>query len=391
MILVHLTLGQLRTPSSCQHFCCCKTAFRQRWLDEECLLGSYQLRSLRLYIVIRKFVRSSFSTLSHISTYQTVRLVFRPYAQVGRSICTSEPLRPSTGLFSGFSLPMCSSPSFGCFRLLSGRGLQESPPVLVRDCFRFAFGLSGAPQTRACVRLLGPCFKTGRRGDSPPNACISGARYSCLAGAGRPRPNADEPRRPQRDPTSPHFRHTPTRRSPICPPVCGRPSAARQSSSRRRTKVELALTVSFDFGRFRVLFDSLFRVLRSTCSLSVSRSVSSLGWSVPPCFGLRSQATLLSNQRLRMQSASTRTPAMGPTPALGTAPVVGSRTCFRSEPTISVSGPYATIPMPPRSVRPDSALGSRSTESSLSLHSPLLRESQLVSLPPLSNMLKFSG
>ena len=156
---------------------------------------------------------------------------------------------------------MCSSPSFGCFRLRSGRGLQESPPVLVRDCFRFAFGLSGAPQTRACVRLLGPCFKTGRRGDSPPNACISGARYSCLAGAGRPRPNADEPRRPQRDPTSPHFRHTPTRRSPTCPPVRGRPSAARQSSSRRRTKVELALTVSFDFGRFRVLFDSLFRVL----------------------------------------------------------------------------------------------------------------------------------
>ena len=44
-----------------------------------------------------------------------------------------------------------------------------------------------------------------------------------------------------------------------------------------------------------------------------------------------------------------------------------------------------------RLVRPDSVLGSRSTESSLSLYSPLLRESQLVFLPPLRNMLKFSG
>ena len=39
MILVHSTLGQHWTPSSCQHFCCWKTAFRQRWLDEKCLRG----------------------------------------------------------------------------------------------------------------------------------------------------------------------------------------------------------------------------------------------------------------------------------------------------------------------------------------------------------------
>ena len=75
--------------------------------------------------------------------------------------------------------------------------------------FEIAFTLPSAFQERLrlvhWIRLLGPCFKTGRRGDSPPNACISGARYSCLAGAGRPRPNAHEPRRPQRDPTSPHF------------------------------------------------------------------------------------------------------------------------------------------------------------------------------------------
>jgi len=133
--------------------------------------------------------------------------------------------------------------------------------VLVRDCFRFAVGLSGAPRTRACVRLLGPCFKTGRRGDSPPSACTFGARYSCSMGAGRPRPDQAEPGGHGAARLPAHFRRTPTRRSPTCPPVRGRPSARGQSSSRRRAKVELALTVSFDFGRFRVLFDSLFRVL----------------------------------------------------------------------------------------------------------------------------------
>ena len=42
-----------------------------------------------------------------------VRLVFRPYTQVRRSICTSEPLRASTRVSSGFALLGHSSPSFG--------------------------------------------------------------------------------------------------------------------------------------------------------------------------------------------------------------------------------------------------------------------------------------
>jgi len=101
----------------------------------------------------------------------------------------------------------------------------------------------------------------------------------------------------------------------------------------QRSNLPLRLALTSDGFAFSLtLFSESFStVLRSTCSLSVSRSVSSLGWSVPPRFGLRSQATLLSNQRLRMQSASTRAPAMGPTPALGTAPVVGSRTRFRRQ------------------------------------------------------------
>src|SRR5437868_4277718 len=42
-----------------------------------------------------------------------VRLVFRPYTQVRRTICTSVSLRTSTRVSSGFILLRHSSPSFG--------------------------------------------------------------------------------------------------------------------------------------------------------------------------------------------------------------------------------------------------------------------------------------
>lgn len=53
-----------------------------------------------------------------------VRLVFRPYTQVGRPICTSGPLRTSTRVSSGFALPRHSSPSFGSCR---ARSCSTSP------------------------------------------------------------------------------------------------------------------------------------------------------------------------------------------------------------------------------------------------------------------------
>ena len=42
-----------------------------------------------------------------------VRLVFRPYTQISRSICTSESFRASTRVSSAFTLFRHSSPSFG--------------------------------------------------------------------------------------------------------------------------------------------------------------------------------------------------------------------------------------------------------------------------------------
>ena len=109
-----------------------------------------------------------------------VRLVFRPYTQVGRPICTSGPLRASTRVSSGFALPRHSSPSFGSYRARScstsptGRARRaggapgarrrrdptwggEEPPFT----FIAPRGFEPSPLTRARVRLLGPCFKTG--------------------------------------------------------------------------------------------------------------------------------------------------------------------------------------------------------------------------------------
>jgi hypothetical protein len=99
-----------------------------------------------------------------------VRLVFRPYTQIRRSICTSESLRASTRVSSGFALFRHSSPSFGSQHacstadpsqeVWSGRRCSPhkggSQPSLSLRAWVFH------PNTRRHVRLLGPCFKTGR-------------------------------------------------------------------------------------------------------------------------------------------------------------------------------------------------------------------------------------
>ena len=55
-----------------------------------------------------------------------VRLVFRPYTQIRRSICTSESLRTSTRVSSGFILFKHSSPSFGSHSMRSTSALPQA-------------------------------------------------------------------------------------------------------------------------------------------------------------------------------------------------------------------------------------------------------------------------
>ena len=98
-----------------------------------------------------------------------VRLVFRPYTQIRRSICTSESLRASTRVSSGFTLFRHSSPSFGSQQLCSYSNPSEDIRI-GRWCTLKGSHLRSLslrvwvwhPNTRIDVRLLGPCFKTGR-------------------------------------------------------------------------------------------------------------------------------------------------------------------------------------------------------------------------------------
>jgi hypothetical protein len=106
-----------------------------------------------------------------------VRLVFRPYTQVRRTICTSVSLRASTRVSPGFTLLRHSSPSFGSQQICSYSNLSQAndrsmlPPARgpgshlswpsqpsLSLCTRVYH-----PNTRIYVRLLGPCFKTGQR------------------------------------------------------------------------------------------------------------------------------------------------------------------------------------------------------------------------------------
>ena len=98
-----------------------------------------------------------------------VRLVFRPYTQIWRSICTSEPLRASTRVSSGFTLFRHSSPSFGSQHTCSYSDLSVNFQA-GRWCSGKGSHLHSLSlrvwvwhqNTRKHVRLLGPCFKTGR-------------------------------------------------------------------------------------------------------------------------------------------------------------------------------------------------------------------------------------
>jgi len=94
-----------------------------------------------------------------------VRLVFRPYAQLRGSICTSDPIRASTRVSPGFALVKHSSPTFGSQHVCSysnqihGRSMVQVlpfPPDLLSLRFRVCH-----PTTRKYARLLGPCYKTG--------------------------------------------------------------------------------------------------------------------------------------------------------------------------------------------------------------------------------------
>jgi hypothetical protein len=135
----------------------------------------------------------------------------------------------------------------------------------------------------------------------------------------------------------------------------------------------------FTSMRFHVLLNSPFKVLFNFPSRYLSAiglvPVFSLRWSLPPIFGLHSQAT-----RLRGSSKGRRPPRLtGLTPSLGKATIRRTWTLVAAP----IGFLYTTFPDGRWTVGFGAGL--------FPLHSPLLRESLLVSFPPLTDMLKFSG
>ena len=110
-----------------------------------------------------------------------VRLVFRPYTQIRRTICTSVSLRASTRVSPGFTLLRYSSPSFGSQQVCLHSNL--SPKIEVGcyyknyNChFHYAHTVSRHVLAHVCG-LLGPCFKTGHLKpfgtDAADHACLT--------------------------------------------------------------------------------------------------------------------------------------------------------------------------------------------------------------------------
>jgi hypothetical protein len=246
-----------------------------------------------------------------------VRLVFRPYTQVRRSICTSESLRTSTRVSSGFILLRNSSPSFGSQRVRSvsaplqavGTGLccarapqrPGSHISCTRQTFTFIAPLGfQRPMTRAHAKLLGPCFKTGRTDDRllhRGRTRESSSRTELTADTCRMRPPStasSAPTRARNQCPSEHSAQTtlprpgyqtacavglkaelmPLSRAPRRTPPANAPPARQQPShlpnlecgkpgpdARRLNAGQIRQLCPFPPHRFHVLFNSLFKVL----------------------------------------------------------------------------------------------------------------------------------
>lgn len=201
-----------------------------------------------------------------------VRLVFRPYTQVRRTICTSVSLRASTRVSSGFAPLRHSSPSFGSRQACS----NSNPSQKIRVGQRC--GPRGASRSSASLRF--PGFATrqlARMSDSL-------VRVSRRVGWGARRPL----RRgvPEDTPCGARVPAEPTTASGgALPPGLGRRRGRQQSTPRAERRTSRGRSaygrgaspapIRFPPGNFKhslTLFSKSFSSFpRGTCSLSVSR------------------------------------------------------------------------------------------------------------------------
>ena len=176
---------------------------------------------------------------------------------------------------------------------------------------------------------------------------------------------------------SPRKVHPPTSAEPG-----GRSERIRHPEPQTNGKVEFRGSTlrshPFTSKRFHVLLNSLFKVLFNFPSRYLSAiglvSVFSLRWSLPPTLGC-----IPKQPDSKEAPSRARGRRRGLTPTLGKAPIRGTRT---------TQGPARILL---NTTVPIARLGGGFGAGLFPLHSPLLRESLLVSFPPLSDMLKFRG
>ena len=197
-----------------------------------------------------------------------VRLVFRPYTQIRRTICTSVSLRASTRVSSGFTLPRHSSPSFGSRQVCSTQTLhRRSRSVGVGAPFTFIAHAGLPPEYSHTCQTPWSVF---------------------LDGSGVPIPSdgapAARPRKGSRSRTKRHLSQ-PTRRL-----ICNVKMHC-AIRPRRLAVVEKALAqlsrrceaghIRVSSCQFQALFNSLFKVL----CIFPSRYLFAIG--LPPVFSFR--------------------------------------------------------------------------------------------------------
>jgi hypothetical protein len=105
-----------------------------------------------------------------------VRLVFRPYTQIRRTICTSVSLRASTRVSPGFTLFRHRSPSFGSQQICSYSNLSQAndrsivPPTRRQDSYLsrksdLHFHCASGFNTQILAYMLDSLVRVSRRVD----------------------------------------------------------------------------------------------------------------------------------------------------------------------------------------------------------------------------------
>ena len=203
-----------------------------------------------------------------------VRLVFRPFTQIWRSICTSEPLRASTTVSRGFTLPTQSSPSFGSQHVcshsdLSPEGLWPADSALKRS-YHYYFHCAWEFVTPVLAHMLNSLVRVSRRGKLENFANIT----SKWLPRSRPKQHqiANSPRR-----TYILEGYLLQSKPMLAWPVPQRSNCKQYE----KNGTEQHFSSSLPFQQFQVLFNSLFKVL----CIFPSRYLYAIG--LPPIFSFR--------------------------------------------------------------------------------------------------------